>query len=143
MKAGAAKGSAIAGRFGRFGESAKAREVAERQVAAENPLPTEPPDWLDKAAAQIWRENLPRVIGRATESDTETYASWCVAAARVRKYSRGKTAKQGEYLRASQRVALALARDLGLTVVSRSRIPRAEDVDETDAAEAAIAAQLA
>mgnify|MGYP000961983845 CR=1 FL=1 len=139
MKPGAAKGSLVASRTGRFGAGAQDRAKSEAQRKLDPPLPTTPPEWLRPDAASIWTENLPHLAGRATAADAESYASWCIASANIRALQSATDREGREELRASQRVQVALGRELCLTVVSRARIPATGDEDQTDARQAKIA----
>lgn len=115
------------------------------------PLPTAPPKWLPKRAASVWRERLAEASIRGTSADTDVYASFCISTALIRDYSEQlnravpasaepeqKRAharalrEAGEDLRAQMRVQLAQAKELGLTVGARSRLPAIDAEGEGD-----------
>ncbi|MCU0223103.1 MAG: hypothetical protein MUF27_03345 [Acidobacteria bacterium] len=113
-----------------------------------DPLPTEPPSWLPARAKALWRATLPQITARATRADREVFAQWCLACAAVRDLAPivEKDPARGDELRAQLRAAAMLARELGLTPASRSRIPEVEVVekqqDEKARREATIAALI-
>lgn len=139
VKAGPIAGSAAAARSGRFGPGAKDRENA-ASVAPSEPLPVEPPSWLAPAVAAIWRSVRPHVHSASTVSDTEMFASFCVATEHVRRHSKGKSRIAGEQVRSAQRIQIAIASALGLTPMSRARLPAVKPPDEKSQREATISA---
>lgn len=143
---GPARGSFAALQGGRHGMVAKAREAAASKPKGE-PLPADPPAWLHLSvrAADIWRANLPAIVEHATSADAATYGAWCTSqeAIQATQRKKKKTREDRDDIRAEKRVALAYARELGLTVVSRSRIPKRDEIGESDGDEATQASQLA
>lgn len=139
VKPGPLAGSDVAARTGRFGAGAKDRENAAKAPPGD-PLPIEPPSWLAPAVAAIWRSVRPHVHSASTVSDTEMFASFCVATEHVRRHSKGKSRIAGEQVRSAQRIQIAIASALGLTPMSRARLPAAKAPDEKSQREATISA---
>jgi hypothetical protein len=65
--------------------------------------------------------------------DTEVFAGWCLASVNAR------TAKRAEDQRTWRRIALAYGRELALTPVSRSRLPRPSPAEPRDEREERLA----
>lgn len=116
-----------------------------RAAAEANPLPTDPPSWLPPRAKRLWRATLPELTARATRADAECFAQWCLASAIVRDLAPivAEDPSRGDELRAAQRVAIVLARELALTPASRSRVPEVVVVEEKDAEKALREATIA
>ena len=135
-------GSHVASRTGRFGAAVKERAMAAEKIADGNPMQVEPPEWLPTAAKDIWRENRPRIYAGCTESDTETFANFCIACATVRRCAKGRGPTAARELRAAQRVQLRTAEALGLTPSSRARLPHPKKPDPKNEREATIASLI-
>lgn len=73
-------------------------------------------------------------------ADTEAFSSWCVATERVHRFSKSKAKLAGEHLRSALRLQLALAAALGMTPMSRARLPAVKPTEQRDKREATIAA---
>lgn len=141
VKSGPIAGSASASRSGRFGPGAKDRERA-GETPLGDPLPIEPPAWLAKDAAEIWREERPHVHPASTMSDKQLFASYCVACSYVRKHAGATSRIAGEQVRSAMRIQIQIASVLGLTPMSRARLPEPKAPDEKTQREATISALI-
>lgn len=141
---GPAKGSPSAKRCGPFGLVARGDTGAvppPKKSARE--LPTEPPTWLPESAQGVYREYLPRVLGRVLESDLEAFAAWCHVTAELRaKYRAKRTARLEQQIRRLQEDQQRLAKPLGLDPAARARLPEPKDTDPADGDAATQAAFL-
>lgn len=112
-------------------------------AAALPALPTEPPSRLPAAAKRVYRENLTRLVGRATAADLEAYCRWCQLTAEYWVLTRSRSKRRLNEMRAHSRVLFQLEMGLGLVPAGRARLPEPKAGGELDGDEATQASQLA
>ena len=113
-----------------------AREKAQAELTRVAPLLIEPPTWLGKEAAQIWRESLALANGTNLfdKLDSDTLATYCDAVAQYRKHAQKKRRSLDDIKiqQAWARIIATYADKLGFTPSARARLikKRAEKIED-------------